>query len=290
MCRDVGVTTPSAADASTSCVLTMTEPPVADVQTNSGCAGRCGRPADTATASTQTATVPAVETTTTTGVKAVVPEFKPALIVTADVGTQSARPAAIRTSAIGVTAKPRTYDASVSAKPITKNVGCSADIPERRDTAAKLPPTAITPVARATQTEIVKTPTVHARGTQTAVRTPPLAAVGLTRATQTDVATTRGNDAVAPVRPVVTTIGRRSNSFHHYTVKDLSPPPVTVSKIPRLMPVTPEPNRKVLLRQDTYHVTKEADDDCRDPQLKHGQQRQQVTTSAVDDYDDNDDK
>jgi len=207
-------------------------------------------------------------------------------MTTANVGTQSSRPAAVRTTTVGVTARPRTYDASVAAKPTLKHVGCSADV----STDAK---PAAAPMTRSTQTDARDDRSGHNRTTQTeAVAVPEVAAVranqtevaatlanpmevSATRANPTEVAAPRANptEVAAPranptesavARPNHATIGRRSNSFHHYTAggaADTTPSPVT-SKIPRLKPVTPELNRKVLNRQDTY--TKTAAEICTD--------------------------
>lgn len=244
MCRDVGVTTPSTTSVNTS---TMTERPPsgAAVHTQTDAAAKPATTvahtqtkdavkAATSVAYTQTAVVADVRLATvvegagTVGVTAAAP------ITTANVGTQSSRPAAVRTAAVGVTAKPRTYDVSVAAKPTLKHVGCSAVV----TTDAK-PPAAV-PVTRATQTDAKDDRNGHNRTTQTE-------ATG-TRANPAENAVTRANYG---------TIGRRSNSFHHYTAAaaaDTTSPPVT-SKIPRLKPATPELNRKVLTRQDTYTKT-----------------------------------
>jgi len=187
-------------------------------------------------------------------------------ITTANVGTQSSRPAAVRTTTVGVTARPRTYDASVAAKPTLKHVGCSADVLTDAKPAAA-------PVTRATQTDARDDRSGHNRTTQTeAVAVPEVAAVranptevASARANPTEVASTRANPTESAVaRSNYATIGRRSNSFHHYTAggaTDTTTSPVT-SKIPRLKPVTPELNRKVLTRQDTY--TKTAAEICTD--------------------------
>lgn len=275
MCRDVGVTTPSATSVSTS---TMTElpPPGATVHTQTDAVTK---PA-TAVAHTQTKdavklATTAVHTQTKDDVKpttsvvhtqtAAVADDHPSTLVasptvvavtattTANVGTQSSRPAAIRTVTVGVTARPRTYDASVAAKPTLKHVGCSADV----TTDAK------PPVTRATQTDARDDRYNHNRTTQTEVAAVP--EVAAVRTNPTEAAVTRANPTESTVaRPNHATIGRRSNSFHHYTVAataDTSPTTVT-SKIPRLKPVTPELNRKVLTRQDTY--TKTAAEICTD--------------------------
>lgn len=239
VCRDVGVTTP-AANASTMTTTTTTD-------------GAGGTPV--AAKCTQTAADP--------------PAGPPAAVkTTADAGTQTPRTAAAaRTVSVAVSAKPRTYDACVTARPTVKHVGCSARFDPaavgRRERAdADLPPAAVpVPVTRSVQTDVA----VRARGTQTAenaARRPVLS-----RGTQTSAAAAASQtNAVVPAaaRPVAATIGRRSNSFHYCpvavgTVKDGSP---VTSKIPRLKPATPELNRKVLVRQDTY--TKAVHDDpCR---------------------------
>jgi len=173
---------------------------------------------------------------------------------TASVGTQSSRPAAIRTTTVGVTAKPRMYDASVGAKPTFKHVGCSADVTTEAKPAA---------VPAATQTDARDDRNGHNRTTQTEAAALPEVAAALNY--PTEAAVTRANPTESTVaRSNQATIGRRSNSFHHYTVPataDTSPTTVT-SKIPRLKPVTPELNRKVLTRQDTY--TKTAAEICTD--------------------------
>ncbi|XP_026816624.1 KN motif and ankyrin repeat domain-containing protein 2 [Rhopalosiphum maidis] len=241
MCRDVGVTTPSATSVNTS---TMTERPPsgAAVHTQTDAATKPAtiaahtqtkdavKPA-TSVACTQTAVVTDVQPATVAAAAAVVTVT--AAPTTANVGTQSSRPAAVRTVAVGVTARPRTYDASVAAKPTLKHVGCSADVTTDTKPAA-------VPVTRATQTDVCRDDRS-----------------GHNRTTQTEAAATRTNYA---------TIGRRSNSFHHYTpvaAADATSPPVT-SKIPRLKPATPELNRKVFTRQDTY--TKTEAEICTDDQ------------------------
>lgn len=231
MCRDVGVTTPTATSMNSS---TMTEKPPATAVAHTQTADAV-KPA-IAVAHTQTADTvkPAIAVAHTQ--TSVVIDVQPATIVataavtaptTANVGTQSSRPVAVRTATVGVMAKPRTYDASVAAKPTLKHVGCLADA-----TTDVKPATA--PLTRATQTD--------AKDDRSSRN----------RTTQTEVATT-------VAWPDHATIGRRSNSFHHYTVAaavDTTPPsPPVTSKIPRLKPVTPELNRKVLTRQDTYTKT-----------------------------------
>ncbi|KAF0762541.1 KN motif and ankyrin repeat domain-containing protein 2 [Aphis craccivora] len=247
MCRDVGVTTPSTTSVNTS---TMTERPPsgAAVHTQTDAAAK---PATTA-AHTQTKDAVKAATSVACTQTAAVADVRPAAVVdaagavavtaaapitTANVGTQSSRPPAVRTAAVGVTAKPRTYDVSVAAKPTLKHVGCSADVA----TADAKPPVAVPVQTRATQTDA---------GDDRS---------GRNRTTQTEAAAARANPAeVAAARANYGTIGRRSNSFHHYTAAaaaaDATSPPVT-SKIPRLKPATPELNRKVLTRQDTYTKT-----------------------------------
>lgn len=253
MCRDVGVTTPSTTSVNTS---TMTERPPsgAAVHTQTDAATK---PATTA-AHTQTKDAVKAATSVAHTQTAVVADVRPATEVdaagtvavtaaaptTVNVGTQSSRPAAVRTAAVGVTVKPRTYDVSVAAKPTLKHVGCSADV----TTDAK-PPAAV-PVTRATQTDARDDRSGHNRTTQTeatAAWVDPAEAAA-TRANPAEVVANRANYG---------TIGRRSNSFHHYTAAaaaDTTSSPVT-SKIPRLKPATPELNRKVLTRQDTYTKT-----------------------------------
>lgn len=262
MCRDVGVTTPSTTSVNTS---TMTERPPsgATVHTQTDDATKTA----TTTAHTQTKDVLKPATSVAHTQTIAVTDVQPATVIaaevvtvpvitTANVGTQSSRPAAVRTTTVGVTARPRTYDASVAAKPTLKHVGCSADV----STDAK--PTAA-PMTRSTQTDTRDDRSGHNRTTQTeAAAVPEVTAV---RANQTEVAATRANQTESAVaRPNHATIGRRSNSFHHYTAggaADTTPSPVT-SKIPRLKPVTPEFNQKVLTRQDTY--TKTAAEICTD--------------------------
>ncbi|CAH1731503.1 unnamed protein product [Aphis gossypii] len=259
MCRDVGVTTPSTTSVNTS---TMTErpPPGAAVHTQTDAAAKPATTAAhtqtkdaakaaTSAAYTQTAAVADVRPATAVDAAAAVAvkAAAPPPITTANVGTQSSRPPAVRTAAVGVTAKPRTYDVSVAAKPTLKHVGCSADA----TTDAK-PPVAV-PVTRATQTDACRDDRgAHNRTTQTeaaaAARVGPAESAAAARATTAEA---------AAARPNYGTIGRRSNSFHHYTAAaaaDATSPPVT-SKIPRLKPATPELNRKVLTRQDTYTKT-----------------------------------
>ncbi|KAE9543454.1 hypothetical protein AGLY_002254, partial [Aphis glycines] len=246
MCRDVGVTTPSTTSVNTS---TMTERPPsgAAVHTQTDAAAKPATTAAhtqtkdaakaaTSAAYTQTAAVADVRPATAVDAAAAAAAATAPPITTANVGTQSSRPPAVRTAAVGVTAKPRTYDVSVAAKPTLKHVGCSADA----TTDAK-PPVAV-PVTRATQTDACR----DDRG-------------GHNRTTQTEAAAARANptEAASAARANYGTIGRRSNSFHHYTAAaaaDATSPPVT-SKIPRLKPATPELNRKVLTRQDTYTKT-----------------------------------
>ncbi|XP_001942619.2 KN motif and ankyrin repeat domain-containing protein 2 [Acyrthosiphon pisum] len=262
MCRDVGVTTPSATSVNTS---TMTERPPsgAAVHTQTDAATK------TATIATHTQTKDVVKPATSVAhtQTTAVTDVQPATVVaaeviavtattTANVGTQSSRPAAVRTTTVGVTARPRTYDASVAAKPTLKHVGCSADV----STDAK---PAAAPVTRATQTDARDDRSGHNRTTQTeAAAVPEIAAI---RANPTEVASTLAHPTGSAVaRPNYATIGRRSNSFHHYTAggaSDTTTSSVT-SKIPRLKPVTPEFNRKVLTRQDTY--TKTAAEICTD--------------------------
>lgn len=292
MCRDVGVTT--SAKATLASASTMTDKPV-----NKAVSFNDDKPA-TVVAYTQTtaaATIAVVESTAAT----VVP-------VTVDVGTQSVKPLAIRTATVGVSAKPRMYDACMTAKPTTKHVGCSTDL------LTDVKPVATAPVSvmRTTQTDTIPMLIVHARSTQTTIatpdslshrpsihrttqtvndenhRTPPPAVVAVVdrrhRTTQTDAVTIAavavqksdntvagGRPASSPKvetgggRPVAATIGRRSNSFHHYTAAAITPTTpagVVTSKIPRLKPVTPELNRKTFNRQDTY--TKTAPDICLD--------------------------
>jgi len=254
MCRDVGVTTPSTTSVNTS---TMTERPPsgAAVHTQTDAATKPATTAShtqtkdavkaaTSVAYTQTSVVADVRPTTVAdaaGTVAVTAAVPPTM---ANVGTQSSRPAAVRTAAVGVTAKPRTYDVSVAAKPTFKHVGCSADV----TTDAK-PPVAV-PVTRSTQTDTRDDRNGHNRTTQTEATT--------ARAYPAETAAARANPAeAAATRTNYGTIGRRSNSFHHYTAAaaaDTTSPPVT-SKIPRLKPATPELNRKVLTRQDTYTKT-----------------------------------
>ncbi|XP_015374944.1 PREDICTED: uncharacterized protein LOC107169650 [Diuraphis noxia] len=256
MCRDVGVTTPSATSVNTS---TMTERPVSATAVHT----QTDAAAKPATTTAHTQTKDAVKPTTSVAhtQTVAIADVQPAAVVppaavvavtattaTANVGTQSSRPAAIRTVTIGVTARPRTYDASVAAKPTFKHVGCSADVTTDAKPAAA-------PVTRATQTD-ARDDHLHGghnRTTQTeATVLPEVAAVRASRTEST------------VVRPNYATIGRRSNSFHHYTAAanaDTSPSTIT-SKIPRLKPVTPELNRKVLTRQDTY--TKTAAEICTD--------------------------
>lgn len=198
-----------------------------------------------------------------------------AVKTTADAGTQTPRTAtAVRTVSVAVSAKPRMYDACVAARPTVKHVGCSARFDpaagQREKTDDDPPAVVPVPVTRSVQTDAAAAPAVvRARGTQTtanAVRRPVVS-----RGTQTNAAAAitaaaaSQTNAVVPAaaRPVAATIGRRSNSFHYYpvgvgTVKDGSP---VTSKIPRLKPATPELNRKVLVRQDTY--TKPVPDDPR---------------------------
>lgn len=291
MCRDVGVTTPATATlASTS---TMTDRPA-----NQTASLDDGKPA---TAATYT------QTTAAATVAVVAPATVTVVPVTVDVGTQSVKPVAIRTATVGVSAKPRMYDACMTAKPTTKHVGCSADL-----LADVIKPVAAAPVpvTRTTQTDTVPTLAVYVRGTQTTMatmdtpghrpsinrttqtvnddvhRTPPPAVVvdRRHRTTQTDVVVTAtvaiqnsdntgagGRPAsnlkveTGSGRPMAATIGRRSNSFHHYTaaaVTQTTPPGGVTSKIPRLKPVTPELNRKTFNRQDTY--TKTAPEICSD--------------------------
>lgn len=183
-----------------------------------------------------------------------------AAVTTVDVGTQSVKPATVRTIAVGVTAKPRTYDACVTAKPSLKHVGCSADL----QTDVRKPAMG-SPVTRTTQTDVSPMPVSHTRGTQTTAVPATAVYRRPNTVTQTEVvsAAVQKNeiDDGAGGRPVAAAVARRSNSFHHYTAvtgpaKELpaTPQPVT-SKIPRLLPATPELNRKVLLRQDTYTKT-----------------------------------
>ncbi|KAL4127311.1 hypothetical protein QTP88_011487 [Uroleucon formosanum] len=265
MCRDVGVTTPSTTSVNTS---TMTERPPsgATVHTQTDEATKTA----TTTAHTQTKDVVKPATSVAHTQTIAVTDVRPATVVaaevvpvpvitTANVGTQSSKPAAVRTTTVGVTARPRTYDASVAAKPTLKHVGCSADV----STDAK---PAAAPMTRSTQTDTRDDRSGHNRTTQTeAAAVPKVTAVrtnqtevAATRANPTEVAATRANQTESAVaRPSHATIGRRSNSFHHYTAggaTDTTPSPVT-SKIPRLKPVTPEFNRKVLTRQDTYTKT-----------------------------------
>lgn len=250
MCRDVGVTTPTTTASVTASTMTDERPP--------------GKP-ETVTAYTQTladvkpATVPAYTQTNLTA--ALIPAMTAA--TTVDVGTQTTRPTATRTSTVGVMAKPRMYDASVAAKPSCKHVGCTANTIEAVKPATVLTPQ---PVTRTTQTDAGVTAALQTRTTQT----------DATGGWGDDDRHHRTTQTEAPCRNVrpdggggrpVTAIGRRSNSFHHYTAaaavtkapsqtKDPSQTTsaaAVASKIPRLkQPVTPESNRKVLNRQDTY--------------------------------------
>ncbi|XP_025202174.1 KN motif and ankyrin repeat domain-containing protein 2 [Melanaphis sacchari] len=265
MCRDVGVTTPSATSVNTS---TMTERPPsgAAVHTQTDPATK---PTTTA-AYTQTKDAVKPATSVTCTQTAAVADVRPAAVAvaatpaptTVNVGTQSSRPTAVRTVAVGVTARPRMYDASVVAKPTLKHVGCSVDATTDAKPAA---------VPRATQTDARDDCSGRDRTTQTevaAVRVNPTEAAAAVRVNPTEVAAAvRVNPTeAAAARANYATIGRRSNSFHHYTaagVADTTSPPVT-SKIPRLKPATPEFNRKVLNRQDTY--TKTAAEICTDDQ------------------------
>lgn len=259
MCRDIGVTTPAVtATSKSTSACTMTERPATEeVQTmtvgGTGCDGRCIRPASEPTI---IAVKPAVVAYTQTD--AVIDPITVKVATKADVSTQSVRPATVRTIAVGVMARPRTYDACVTAKPALKNVGCSADL----QTDVRKP--AVVPVTRTTQTDVSPTPVLHTRATQTTVV--PLPVVdrhNSTTQTETVPAAVPKNENgdSASGRLVATAIGRRSNSFHHYTAatataKEPSTTPQAVtSKIPRRMLVTPELNRKVLVRQDTYTKT-----------------------------------
>lgn len=271
MCRDVGVTTTPPASAASTSVSTMTERPAgagdsvpADV--------RCGTPAYT-----QTDVVVVVEPAAAAVVASAVE--------TAEVGTQSARPATVRTYSVGVTAKPRTYDTCVTARPALKHVGCSADV---TDVSKPVP----VPVTRATQTDAGPKPV--SRSTQTAAavdkdRPPP--DVFVDRRHGPTARTDGVHENETTVRPVRSaTVGRRSNSFHHYTAVQKEPTsPVSTSKIPRPKhPVTPEVNRKVLIRQDTYTKTPaEVCDDQTPPCQSPPQPLQPV---ADDDRDKVDDK
>lgn len=294
MCRDVGVTTTQAPVASSSVsasTSTMTER-VSGTAT-AACTGKCGRPPpSSAAASTQTMDA-VVKTSAITQTSAAAAVVRPA---TTAASTQTAAPAAVvepkptamdtstqtmwpavRTVAVGVTVRPRTYDASVTVKPTVKHVGCTADLLQRGTDVVQPAVVAAAPrvpVTRTTQTDAAATPPVrHARATQTAVGR---------ATTQTDddqaASDRKQRDRQGEGRPwaPAATIGRRSNSFHHYTTAAVdaatkSPPtttattppsPVVTSKIPRLKPVTPELNRKVLTRQDTY--TKTAAEICSD--------------------------
>jgi len=273
MCRDVGVTTPSATSVNMS---TMTERPPSVTATHTQ-TDVAAKPATTA-AHTQTKNAVKPTTSVVHTQTVAITDVQPATVMpptavvavtattTANVGTQSSRPPAIRTVTIGVTARPRTYDASVAAKPTFKHVGCSADVTTDAKPAAA-------PMTRAAQTDARDDRSGHNRTTQTeAAALPEVTAVranqteaAATRANSTEVTATRANPTGSTVvRPNYATIGRRSNSFHHYTAAataDTSPTTVT-SKIPRLKPVTPELNRKVLMRQDTY--TKTAAEICTD--------------------------
>ncbi|XP_050527392.1 KN motif and ankyrin repeat domain-containing protein 2 isoform X2 [Daktulosphaira vitifoliae] len=273
--RDIGVTTPQALIVDTQTTFTITDsaptissPPV---------------PVSTVSVHTQTA------------------EAKKAMMI--DAATQSLK-TVVRTVNVGVMAKPRTYDASVSARSVTKNVGCTASIKvvtEQVDRVEDTKPTAVArPVARTTQTEF-ELPRILTVGrtTQTESRSqrPPCSRttqtetpfttvtrrLPVTRTTQTDpgpqkvpigrasqtdpavrkttkIAVTQTDQPNA--RCVAPSIGQRSNSFHHYPVapqladhpmvRSESAVTVTPSKIPRLKSLTPEFNRKVYNRQDTY--------------------------------------
>ncbi|XP_050430893.1 KN motif and ankyrin repeat domain-containing protein 2 [Adelges cooleyi] len=289
ICRDVGVTTPRPTAVDTHSSSTMTDP----VETTPSIEPLSPPPA--ATAITASAYVQTVEVKKPT---------------TVDASTQSARTAA-RTVSVGVTAKPRTYDAGVSVRPVVKHFGCTAAIKTAVDDCggalqvddAKPPhPTAVVvrPVARTTQTD-ASPPKVYTVGrttqtdsrptrvpcsrttqtdpgpqrspvTSTTQTDPGPQRVPIGRATQTDpavrrvtkMATTQTDQPNA--QRVAPSIGRRSNSFHHYTpVRNTSDHPmarsegtvtISASKIPRLKSTsaatTPEPNRKVYSRQDTY--------------------------------------
>lgn len=277
MCRDVGVTTTTPAASISISASTMTVEPSDDAATVNGvCTGRCLRLPPTAATAVYTQTTMAVTTaytqTTTATVAVDTPTATVAVAKTVDVGTQSTRTVVVRTNTVGVTARPRMYDACVATKPAIKHVACSTD--------SILKPVVITrppPVSRTTQTDTEVTAIKHVRGTQT---TPSSPSPAVNRTTQTDVSPVRKeNGSGGGIKPVATAIGRRSNSFHHYTAaaaKDQTPSTVT-SKIPRLKPVTPELNRKVLMRQDTY--TKTVAEVCEDQQTSH----------TVDNGDDDDD-
>jgi len=264
--------------------MTERPPSVTDVHTQTDAATK---PATTA-AHTQTKDVAKPTTSVVHTQTVAIADVQPAAVVppvavgaatvskTANVGTQSSRPAAIRTVTVGITARPRTYDTSVAAKPTFKHVGCSADVTMDTKTVA-------VPMTRATQTDARDDRSGHNRTTQTeAAVLPEVAAIranqtegtaiwtnpteaAASRSISTETTATRVNPTESTVvRPNYATMGRRSNSFHHYTaaaIADASPSTVT-SKIPRLKPVTPELNRKVFTRQDTY--TKTAAEICND--------------------------
>ncbi|XP_025416572.1 ice-structuring glycoprotein-like, partial [Sipha flava] len=268
VCRDVGIRTQATASSVSVSTSTSTERTSAEGLRETACTERCRRPPSVA-AYTQTAAVGSPATsaasTQTTAATAAAAVTKP--VATVDVNTQTTTTPTVRTVAVGVTVRPRTYDASVTVKPTLKHVGCTADV---RATAV-VP--AAAPVTRTTQTETAATPAKHVRATQTAADSSTL----INRTTQTaeDCETVVAAPKKQPDwqnggRPSAA-MGRRSNSFHHYTAASVadaatkdpaSSSPAVTSKIPRLKSVTPELNRKVLTRQDTY--TKAAAEICSD--------------------------
>lgn len=188
-------------------------------------------------------------------------------------GTIQTAPSAVpvtRTTQTAPSAMPvtRTTQTAPSAVPVTRTTQTDPSaVPVTRTTQTNTAAMTPVPVTRTTQTDSSGTAVVHVRGTQTSYPRPLNHSTTQTEADSAGEAHTATAAAViADVvqkqdrgRPVATTIGRRSNSFHHYTTaaKDA----VATSKIPRpkQQAVTPVLNRKVLVRQDTY-TKSEADE------------------------------